>query len=119
MGLTNKLSELLKVGEIKDMVIRLVEAKFELKKLEIQEKLEQMAADAVYWALFLILGAVASVFILILAAWGFNQWLGEPWGYVIILAMALLVMGIMYGASDRVKQQIKEGIQKRMDELEN
>ncbi len=119
MSLKNSFTDLLNVSDLKDLVIRLIEARVELKKLEVQEKLESLAANAVYWVVFLILAAVASVFLLILAAWGLNQWLGEPWGYVIILAVSLLLMGSMYGAARFVKEKIRQIIQREVDRIDN
>ncbi|MCR9062963.1 MAG: phage holin family protein [Cytophagales bacterium] len=119
MGLKNSLSDLLKIGEIKDNVIGLIEAKFELKKLEIQEKAERAVADLIYRFIFLIVATFSMVFMLILIAWSVNQWLGEPWGYVIILAIMLLILLFFHLKRDEVKEQIKEVIQKEMDAMDS
>lgn len=119
MGLKNTLSDLLKVGDIKDTIIKLVEAKFELKKLEIQEKIERAVADAVFRFMFLVLASVVLIFVLIIASWGLNVWLGTPWGYVTILVLLLIGLGLFYAQRDSVKREIREIIQKEMDAMDS
>ncbi|WP_304237140.1 phage holin family protein [Jiulongibacter sediminis] len=119
MGLKNSLSDLFKLGEIKDSVIKLIEAKFELKKLEIQEKIERAVADAVFRFIFLVLASVALVFLLMIVAWGLNVWLGAPWGYVIIFAFLLIFLATLYSKRDTIKTAIREVIQKEMDAMDS
>ncbi|MGR3811114.1 phage holin family protein [Jiulongibacter sp. NS-SX5] len=119
MGLKNSLSDLFKLGEIKDSVIKLIEAKFELKKLEIQEKIERAVADAIFRFVFLVLGSIAVVFLLMIAAWGLNLWLGAPWGYVLIFALLAITLGVIYLKRTDIKLTIREVIQKEMDAMDS
>lgn len=119
MGLKNSLSDLFKLGEIKDSVIKLIEAKFELKKLEIQEKIERAVADAIFRFVFLVLGAVTLVFLLLIVAWWLNQWLGAPWGYVTIFGLLLVMLIVVYTGRNKIKTAVREIIQKEMDAMDS
>lgn len=119
MGLRNSIGDLLKLGEIKDSIISLFEAKFELKKIEIQEKAERGVAELIFVILLMILGSIVLVFALILAAYGLNVWLGEPYGYVVILVLMLLTVSIVYNKKSEIKEIITETIQKEMDAMDS
>lgn len=119
MGLKNTISDLFKLGEIKDAVIHLIEAKFELKKLEIQEKAERGISQLIFTIGLVIFIAVVLVFILQLIAFGLNVWLGEPYGLVVILSVLIIVLAIVYSRKETIKDKIKETIQKEMDAMDS
>ena len=91
----------------------------ELKKIEIQEKAERGVAELIFVILLMILGSIVLVFALILAAYGLNVWLGEPYGYVVILVLLLLTLGIVYNKKSEIKEIITETIQKEMDAMDS
>ncbi|AWV99645.1 phage holin family protein [Arcticibacterium luteifluviistationis] len=119
MSLKSSIGDLFKLGEIKDSVISLIEAKFELKKIEIQEKAERGVAELIFTILLLILGSTVLVFVLILAAFGLNVWLGEPYGYVTILVLLLITFAVVYKKKREIKEMITETIQKEMDAMDS
>jgi uncharacterized membrane protein YqjE len=119
MGLRNNLSNLLRLGEIKDSMVRFIEAKFELKKIEIQEKVERGVAELIFTLALVILGAIVLVFVLILAAYGLNVWLGTPYGYLMILAFLILTFISVYVNKVAIKGKIRDTIQKEMDAMDS
>ena len=119
MGLRNNLSNLLRLGEIKDSMVRFIEAKFELKKIEIQEKAERGVAELIFTLGLVILGAIVVVFVLILAAYGLNVWLGTPYGYLMILAFLILTFISVYVNKVTIKGKIRDIIQKEMDAMDS
>lgn len=119
MGLRNNLSDLLRLGKIKDSLVRFIEAKFELKKIEIQEKAEKGIAELIFTLGLVILGAIVLVFILILAAYGLNSWLGTPLGYIIILVILLATFIGVYVNKGTIKDKIRDTIQKEMDAMDS
>lgn len=119
MGLRSNISDLLKLGEIKDSVVDLIEAKFELKKIEIQEKAERGISELIFTLGLVILGALVLVFILILAAYGLNVWLGTPYGYLIIMILLLITFSSAYANKRTIKEIIRDTIQKEMDAMDS
>jgi 1,4-dihydroxy-2-naphthoate octaprenyltransferase len=62
---------------------------------------------------------VALVFLLLIAVWGLNLWLGEPWGLVIIFTLLLIILAVVYSKKDQIKSSIREVIQKEMDAMDS
>lgn len=116
MGLKSKLSEYFNFGELKDNLIRLVEAKFELKKLEIQEKLEGLAAGFIVKLVsFLVMFAIV-IFASVLIAVLLNQWIGSTWaGYAIMLGVYILIFVILTVKEDQVEDLIVKVIRKEIE----
>jgi hypothetical protein len=119
MGIKNTLSDMFNLGEIKDKIIELIEAKFELKKLEIQEKAEKGVAEVIFALGLMIFLAVILVFVLHFIAYGLNVWLGEPYGDVIILVLLIISLLMIYTRKDNIKEKIKSVIEKEMDAMDN
>jgi uncharacterized membrane protein YqjE len=119
MGIKSKISEYFNFGELKDNMVRLVEAKFELKKIEIQEKLEGLAAQfLIKLFTFLVLFAII-IFASILIAVLLNQWIGSSWaGYAIMLGIYILVFAILSIKEDKVEEVIVNVIRKEIEKRE-
>ncbi|WP_341226582.1 phage holin family protein [uncultured Arcticibacterium sp.] len=119
MSLKSSIGDLFKLGEIKDSVISLIEAKLELKKIEIQEKAERGVAELIFAILLMVLGSMVLVFVLIMAAFGLNVWLGEPFGYLTILVLLLITLAVVFNKKKEIKEMITETIQKEMDAMDS
>lgn len=119
MGLKSKISEYFSFGELKDNLIRLVEAKFELKKIEIQEKLEGLAAGFIVKLIsFLVLFAIV-IFASVLIAVLLNQWMGSTWaGYAILLGVYILIFILLSVKEDKVEELIVKVIRKEIEKRE-
>jgi uncharacterized membrane protein YqjE len=119
VGFKNSISDLFKLGETKDAVIKLVEAKFELKKLEIQEKAERGISELIFTLGLVIFSSVVLVFVLQIVAYCLNLWLGEPYGLLSVLGFLIILIALVYSERDKIKDKIKNTIQKEMDAMDS
>jgi uncharacterized membrane protein YqjE len=119
VGFKNSISDLFKLGEIKDAVIQLVEAKFELKKIEIQEKAERGVSELIFTLGLVMFLAIILVFALQIVAYGLNLWLGEPYGLLAVLGFLIILIALVYSERDKIKDKIKDTIQKEMDAMDS
>ena len=111
------MSDFLKIGELKENLVKLIEAKFELTKLNVQDKIEGIAVKAAYALITFILGIVVVIFISILIAFGLNHLLGSSWlGFLIMFGFYVLILAIFIFAKDSVQNTIKKRVEKIVDE---
>jgi hypothetical protein len=118
MELKEKILGYLKLDELKDNFLKLIEAKFELKKLEIQEKLESKLAPLVFY-LCLSLLSIFSFFLLnlLLGLW-LNRLLDSYFlGFLILFAFYAIVTILFYFSKEKLLAIFKEKIKKEMDEM--
>lgn len=114
------MSDFLKIGELKDNLVKLIEAKFELTKLNVQDKVESVAVKAVHALITFILGVVVLIFLSILIAVGLNIWLKSAWaGFLIIFAVYTIIFAIFIFAKDTVITIIKKKVEEVVDEQMN
>lgn len=115
MGLKQSVSELLNLNELKNDILKLIEAKVELKKLEVQEKAESVVAELALQVVLLLVGSILLVFVLQVLAYALDQWLGEPYGlYIITTLVCAFFVGLIV-QKDWFKSQLQAIIQKKID----
>jgi cytochrome c biogenesis protein CcdA len=111
------MSDFLKVGELKENLIKLIEAKFELTKLNIQDKIEVIAVKAAYALITFILGIVVVIFLSILIALGINHLLESTWlGFLIIFGIYAMILAIFIFAKKSILRTIKKRVEEVVDE---
>lgn len=111
------MSDFLKINELKDNLVNLIEAKFELTKLNVQDKIEGIAVRAVYALFTFILSVVVIVFLSILIAIGINLLLKSAWiGFLIMFLLYAILLSIFVFSKEVVLQSIKRQIEKVTDE---
>ena len=111
------MSDFLKIGELKENLVKLIEAKFELTKLNVQGKIEGIAVKAAYALITFILGIVVIIFLSILIALGLNHLIGSSWlGFLIMFGFYVLILAIFIFAKDSVQNTIKKRVEKIVDE---
>ncbi|MFN3849060.1 MAG: phage holin family protein [Spirosomataceae bacterium] len=114
------MADYLKINELKENIIKLIEAKFELTKLTIQEKIEGIITQLIHTILTMFFGFMFVIFLSILAAVGLNIWLkSQYWGFVIITVVFGGLFGIWTFAKDGVKNAIQQIVEKIVDEKLN
>ncbi len=119
MGLKDRITEYFNIGELKDNLVRLVEAKFELKKIELQEKLEGLVAGFVVKLASLLILFGIIIFVNILLASLVNQWLGSFWiGYAVMLGIYVLTYLLLSYKKDRAEDIIIRIIRKEIEKRE-
>jgi ABC-type transport system involved in multi-copper enzyme maturation permease subunit len=111
------MSDFLKINELKDNLVKLIEAKFELTKLNVQDKIEGIAVKAVYALFTFILGIVVIIFLSILLAIGINFLLKSTWvGFLIIFLLYAILLSIFIFSKDAVLSSIKKQVEEITDE---
>lgn len=111
------MSDFLKIGELKENLVKLIEAKFELTKLNIQDKIEGIAVKAAYALLTFILSIVVIIFLSILIALGLNHLIGSSWlGFLIMFGFYAIILAIFIFAKDSVQHSIKKRVEEVVDE---
>lgn len=116
MNIKNTLSEYFKISELKENITSIIEARVELKKLEIQEKIEPKIAKLV---MKLILGSVAFLIFIILNMLiikyinisNESTYLGET----IFLIMYLIVAATLYFNKDILEKKLSSEIANVID----
>ena len=110
------MSDFLKMGELKENLIKLIETKFELTKLNVQDKVEGVAVKAVHALITAILSLVVLIFLSILIAMGLNTLLQSSWGgFLIMFIFYLLILVIFIFAKDTVIAFIKKRVEEVVD----
>jgi hypothetical protein len=111
------MSDFLKIGELKENLIKLIEAKFELTKLNVQDKIEGIVVKVAYALITFILGIVVIIFLSILIALGLNHLIGSSWlGFLIMFGFYILILAIFIFAKDSVQNTIKKRVEEIVDE---
>ncbi|CAH0996857.1 hypothetical protein EMA8858_02992 [Emticicia aquatica] len=111
------MSDFLKIGELKENLVKLIEAKFELTKLNVQDKIEGIAVKAAYALITFILGIVVVIFLSILLALGLNHLLESTWlGFLLIFAIYAIILAIFIFAKEAVFKAIKKKVEEVVDE---
>ena len=111
------MSDFLKIGELKENLVKLIEAKFELTKLNVQDKIEGIVVKVAYALITFILGIVVIIFLSILIALGLNHLIGSSWlGFLIMFGFYILILAIFIFAKDSVQNTIKKRVEEIVDE---
>lgn len=120
MSLKSKISEVFKIDELKDNFLELIEAKFELKKLELLEKIESAFTDLGYTLVLAFMGMMAAILFVILLAVGINIVFDSQWyGFAIMFALFLIPLLILILKKEPIKKQILVKIQEEVDKKIN
>lgn len=118
MSIKSSISDYFKIDELKDNLVKLIEAKFELKKLEVQEKIEGLISGiAVKIVMGVFLVMVFMLLNLLLAA-TINHFTHTFWaGYVILIAVYLILWWVFKTQKAKVETIIKTKIGETLDEV--
>jgi amino acid transporter len=111
------MSDFLKIGELKENLVKLIEAKFELTKLNVQDKIEGIAVKVAYALIMFILGIVVVIFLSILISLGINHLLESNWlGFLIMFVFYAIIFIIFIFAKKSVLNIIKKRAEEVFDE---
>lgn len=117
MGLKSSMSDYFKLDELKDNLLNLIEAKFELKKLDIQEKIEGLVSGILVKIVMGIFLVMVFFFLNILLAVGLNYLTKTSWaGYAILTGLYLVLWLIFKTQKPKVEEIIKRKIGETLDE---
>jgi hypothetical protein len=108
------------ITDLRNNIIKLIEAKFELGKLEIQDKIEWIIVKVFYILLLAFLGLMVLIFINILIAIYLSEWLGNKYlGYIISLFLNVFFILLLVFRKDTIQNSIKHLIEKMVDGIMN
>jgi uncharacterized membrane protein YqjE len=117
MSIKSSISDYFKIDELKENLIKLIEAKFELKKLEVQEKIEGLISDIVVKIVMAAFLVLAFVLLNILLAETINHLTNKFWaGYVILIVVYLILWLIFKTQKAKVEVIIKAKVGETLDE---
>ncbi len=118
MSIKSSISDYFKIDELKENLIKLIEAKFELKKLEVQEKIEGLISGIVVKVLMAVFLVMVFLLLNMLLAVGINYLTNTIWaGYAILMAFYLILWVIFNSQKAKVEAIIKTKVGEALDEV--
>jgi uncharacterized membrane protein YqjE len=118
MSIKSSISDYFKIDELKDNLVKLIEAKFELKKLEVQEKIEGLISGIAVKIVMGVFMVMVLMLLNILLAATINHFTHTFWaGYVILIAVYLILWWVFKTQKAKVEAIIKTKIGEALDEL--
>lgn len=118
MSIKSSISDYFKIDELKENLIKLIEAKFELKKLEVQEKIEGLISGIVVKVVMAVFLFMGFLFLNILLAIGINYLTNTSYaGYAILAAVYLILWYIFNTQKAKVEAIIKNKVAESLDEV--
>lgn len=117
MSLKTSVMEFLKIDELKDNLIKLLEAKFELKKLEIIDQAKPKLADLVFSLILILLGILSYILIFSsLAIFLGNLLFDSPsLGLLCMGLLHVLILIVFYLNASSIKSKISEKVSEKLD----
>lgn len=118
MSIKSSISDYFKIDELKENLIKLIEAKFELKKLEVQEKIEGLISGLVVKIVMGVFLVIIFLLLNMLLAVGINYFTNTMWaGYVILMAIYLILWVLFNSQKAKVEAIIKTKVREALDEI--
>ena len=111
-----KVTNYLGLDQLRENIIALIEAKIALTKIEFQEKLEEIIAQAIF-ALIKI-SILLTVLLLLSVLFGslLNYWLDSRWlGYLVLIGIYLAALGLIHWQEKKIVPNIRKGVQLLID----
>ncbi len=119
MSLKSSVMEFLKIDELKENLLKLLEAKFELKKLEIIDQAKPKIAKIVFGLILFFLGLITYIMVFSGLAYflGARLWDSPALGFLAMGFLHLILLAIFYINSIHIKNKISEKINQKIDTI--
>jgi cytochrome c biogenesis protein CcdA len=112
MSLKDSVMGFLKIDELKDNLVKLLEAKFELKKIEIIDKAKPKIADIIFKLILAVLGLIIYMFSMMALGLFIGNLLNVSWlGLLIIAVVHAIILIIFVLQKDVVKKAIGDKLE--------
>jgi hypothetical protein len=112
MSLKDSVMGFLKIDELKDNLVKLLEAKFELKKIEIIDKAKPKIADIIFKLILAVLGLIIYMFSMMSLGLFIGNLLNASWlGLLIIAVVHAIILIIFVLQKDVVKKAIGDKLE--------
>lgn len=99
--------EFLKFDELKENFLKLIEAKFELKKLEITEQAEVKIVDLVYLIIKVLVVFVIYILLVIGLSFLIGNYFGMPYlGFLVFLIIHIILLLYLFNQKVKIKEVI-------------
>lgn len=111
-----KVTNYLGLDQLRENIIALIEAKIALTKIEFQEKLEEIIAQAIF--LLIKVSILLTVLLLLSVLFGslLNYWLDSRWlGYLVLIGIYLAALGLIHWQEKKIVPNIRKGVQLLLD----
>jgi uncharacterized membrane protein YqjE len=116
MSLKDSISEYFKIEDLKANFIQLLEAKFELKKIDFQEKTEGVISKIIVKILLGIVLFVAFLLFNLLIISFLNNYYKSLWlGYLIFIVFYLIFAAILYLNKSSIEVAIRNKLKETFD----
>lgn len=111
MSIKSSVSDFLKLDELKENIFKLVESKFELKKLEVYGEIEKKLGPVIYNLLLFLFLFLVFLFLNILVAALVNYWQDSVWlGYAVLITFYLILYFIFRLNKENILKSIRAKI---------
>lgn len=111
-----KVTSYLGLDQLRENIIALIEAKVALTKIEFQEKIEEIIAQAVFALLKVSILLTMLLLLSVLAGSVLNYWLDSRWlGYLVLIGIYAALLGIIHWQENNIVPNIRKGVQLLID----
>jgi Putative Actinobacterial Holin-X, holin superfamily III len=114
MSLKDSVMGFLKIDELKDNLIKLLEAKFELKKIEIIDKAKPKIADIIFKLILTVLGLFIYIFVMMALGLLIGNLLNANWLGVLIIAVVHAIILLIFVLQ---KESVMKVIGEKLEEM--
>ncbi|MFN3784822.1 MAG: phage holin family protein [Spirosomataceae bacterium] len=111
-----KVTNYLGLDQLRENIIALIEAKIALTKIEFQEKLEEIIAQAIFALVKISILLTVLLLLSVLLGSLLNYWLDSRWlGYLVLIGIYLAALGLIHWQEKKIVPNIRKGVQLLLD----
>lgn len=111
-----KVTNYLGLDQLRENIIALIEAKIALTKIEFQEKLEEIIAQAIFALVKISILLTVLLLLSVLLGSLLNYWLDSRWlGYLVLIGIYLATLGLIHWQEKKIVPNIRKGVQLLLD----
>ncbi|MCP9766568.1 hypothetical protein EGI22_01525 [Lacihabitans sp. LS3-19] len=118
MSIKSSISDYLKIDELKENFIKLIEAKFELKKLEVQEKAEDLISELIVKLVLAFFLFIIFILLNVLLALTINYYSNSIWiGFAALIGIYMIVWFVFNAQKQRIADTVGQKVKEAMDKF--
>ena len=118
MSLKSSIAEYLKIDELKENVIKLFEAKLELKKLEFQEKVEDWMSELMVKLILALFFFIIFILLNVFLALVINFYTKTIWiGFTTIIGFYLIIWIVFKSQKQKITAAVGQKVKETMNQF--
>ena len=118
MSIKSSISDYLKIDELKENFVKLIEAKFELKKLEVQEKAEVLISELIVKLVLAFFLFIIFILLNVLIALIINYYADSIWiGFAALIGIYMIVWLVFNSQKQRIADSVGEKVKEAMNKF--